>query len=223
MKRNQLFALALLQVRLGARPLVRVTAGVLAGLVLLEVAARLATGEPVPMLAPWRLVLFLVLVPALLAGVVRGGDEVRAQAVLCPALASRRAVVLTGVIARTGALVALTLCLGGLGRLLGEGGGGGDWGARLILTLVWVVEIAILTAVLSVLVPGEANALAAVVVLAGGFLVFVGNHGQEPSWLLAALFPHLADPAQLSTAAAASAGVAAALAAILVVAVRERA
>lgn len=129
MRRNQFFALARLQLRLGARPFVRVAAGVLAGLVLLEVAARLATGEPMPMLAPWRFVLLLVLVPAFLAGVVRGGDEVRAQAVLCPALASRRAVVLSGVIARTGVLVAVTLGLAGLGRLLGVGGGA-EIGAR---------------------------------------------------------------------------------------------
>lgn len=220
---KQLLAIAGLQLRLGMRPLVRIVGGVLVALVILDVVARLAIGEAIPALTPWRLILLFVLPPAFLAGVVRGVDEARAQAVLCPVLVSRRAFVLTGVIARTAALLAVTVLLSGVGRLLSEPGAGGDWGARVLVMLIWIVELAMVTATLSLIVPGEANAVAAMAVFAGAFLVFLANQRQSPGYLLKALLPFLADPGDLAIVAAGPGIVIAALAAIVVLAVRERA
>lgn len=219
---KQLLAIAGLQLRLGMRPLVRIAGVVLAAFVIWDVAARLAIGEAIPALPLWRLILLFVLSSAFLAGVVRGVDEARAQAVLCPALVSRRAFVLTGVIARTAALVAVTVLLIGLRRLLSEPGAGGDWGARVLL-LICIVEIAMLTTTFSLILPGEANAVAAMAVFAGAFLVFVTNQRQSLPYLLTVLFPFFAEPGDRAIAAAGAGIVIAVLAAIVVLAVRERA
>lgn len=220
---KQLLAIAGLQLRLGMRPLVRIAGVVLAAVVILDVAARLAIGEAIPALPLWRLILLFVLSFAFLAGIVRGVDEARAQAVLCPVLVSRRAFVLTGVIARTAALVAVTVLLSGLGRLLSEPRAGGDWGARVLLLLICIVEIAMLTTAFSLILPGEANAVAAMAVLAGAFLVLVNNQRQSLPYLLTVLFPFFADPGDRAIAAAGAGIVIAVLAAIVVLAVRERA
>lgn len=222
MSTGQLLAVAALQLRLGLRPVVRIVGGVFAGLVLLDIGARLAIGEPLPGFAPWRFGFFVVLVPAFLAGVVRGGDEERAQAVLCPMVMARRRFVLIGVLARTVMLLAVTGLLIGLGRLVAEHGGGEDAGVRQLLALLWVVELATLTAAFSLFIPGEANALATVALLAGGFLVVVERASEGLPWLLAGLYPLVAGPGQLSTAAASATAIALAAATLLLLGVRER-
>jgi len=220
---RQLLAVAALQLRLGLRPWVRILGGVLAGLVLLDVAARLVIGEPVPALAPWRLFFFVVLVPAFLAGVVRGEAEERAQSVLCPVVLGRRRFVLMGVVARTTVLLAVTGFLIALGRLMPGPGGGEEAGVRQLLTLLWVVELATVTAAFSLVIPGEGNAFATVVLLGGGFVVLLERANDKVPWLLAGLYPLLATPDQLSTAAVSAAAIALAAAVVLLLGVRERA
>ncbi len=222
MSARRLLAVAALQLRLGLRPLVRVGGAVIAGLFLLQTGVQLVSGERLSWVGAWPLVLLVLLVPAFLAGVVRGGDEERAQAVLCPMVMARRRFVLMGVLARTAMLLAVTGLLIGLGRLVAEHGGGEDAGVRQLLALLWVVELATLTAAFSLFIPGEANALATPVLLAGGFVALL-ERGVEPlPWLLAGLFPIVALPGQLGTAAAGAAALTAAAAAVLALGVREQ-
>ena len=80
-----------------------------------------------------------------------------------------------------------------------------------------------LTATLSLIVPREANAVAAMAVFAGAYLVFIASQRQSPGYLLTALLPLFADPGELAIAAAGDGIVISALVAIVVLAVRERA
>ncbi len=223
MSPQQLLAIAALHLRLGLRPWVRIVGGVLGGLALLEVAARLVIGEPVPTLAPWRLFFFVVLLPAFLAGVVRGEAEERAQSVLCPMVLGRRRFVLIGVVARTTVLLTVTGFLLALGRLMPGPGGGEEVGVRQLLTLLWVVELATLTAAFSLVIPGEGNAFVTVLLLGGGFAVLLERANDKLPWLLAGLYPLLATPDELSTAAVSAAAIALTAAILLLLGVRERA
>ncbi len=217
-------AVAGLQLRLGWRPLVRVAFALLVGLLLLEVVTWLAVREPLPrFVTGWRIAAFLLLPIAFLAGVVRGGDELRAQAVLCPVFVSRRAFVSAGVLARTGGVVIAAAAALAVGRaLVGAPGEGWTWG-RIALLLLWMVELALLTSLLSVLVPGEANALATVVLLAGAAVAVVNGDAQAPPGWVTALLPILSDPQELPLALGRCAATNLALAAALAATVRERA
>lgn len=222
MSTRRLLAVAALQLRLGLRPPVRVGGAVFAGLFLLQTGVQLASGERLSWVGAWPLVLLVLLVPAFLAGVVRGGDEQRAQAVLCPMVMARRRFVLMGVLARTAMLLAVTGLSIGLGRLVAEHGGGEDAGVRQLLALLWVVELATLTAAFSLFIPGEGNALATVVLLAGGGVVLLEQASHGLPWLLAGLYPLFAGPDQLPAAAASAAAIALAGASLLLLGVRER-
>lgn len=224
MSAGRLAAVAGLQLRLGWRPLVRVVFALLIGLLLLEVVTWLAVREPLPrFVTGWRIAAFLLLPIAFLAGVVRGVDELRAQVVLCPVFVSRRAFVLAGVLARTGGVLIVTAAALVVGRALVVAPGEGWTSGRIALLLLWVVELALLTSLLSVFVPGEANALASVVLLAAALVAIINGNAQAPPGWVTTLLPIISDPQQLPAALGRCAATNLGLAAAVMAAVRERA
>lgn len=222
MNGKQLLALAVLYLRLGFRPAVRVLLGVWVVLFLFGLGFSWITGEPFSGSAPWEAGLFVLLMPAFLTGVVRGGEEERAQALLCPMVMKRRQVVFLGVFARTVALLAVMALVMVLGALLSDSAGAPDQGMRRALLLLWVVELALLTACFSLLLPGEGNAVGSLMLMILGFWQFVERQGVGLPWFVLVLFPWAVEPEDLHRAAVSTAVTTLALGLLFALGVRER-